>query len=47
MTTVIVVTGLAARMLEADNGSPVEDQPVPYTLTPLAEAVLDDPGTWP
>jgi hypothetical protein len=40
---VITVTGLAARMLETDDGREIEEQPIPYTLTPLALAALSDP----
>jgi len=41
----ITVAGLAARMIDTDTGQDIEDQPVPYTLTPLAETVLTQPET--
>jgi hypothetical protein len=40
----VTVTGLAARMLDSD--SDPASQPIPYILTALAEAALDEPG-WP
>lgn len=43
---VIVAIGFGAALARLLGGE-IEDQPVPYTLSPLAEAALEDPRDHP